>query len=959
MDRKGRGRFLNNPFPREPSSLGLVQGKLFCIDKFLGKHSWLAGEGFELHWKPEKGGSLSIHHVDEPNRSIWSTLPGTAFVSAALGRESIEESRGSFAFHEKVEIICSQQTVEEIYLLYPQEHNTDEQSNPSSGYRRDSKWSFLFEDGSREGEDADGVKCVSRGACVVIAGCLYSDPKLASIQLKKFSASKGDAEGPIYTFEHDQDDRGCFNLYSKQPLAGVRYWLAFYEKRDHHLGFIVKLGQPWMLPDAFFVTRNKSNVDHGSLLDERDCRDEQESAALQSQNQPQQLRQKKPLSALSGVRFRAGLRKRKDAVNFTRRMASYPIGMPAQEATCCDTDWKTAADEHEQLYLRLPRFNKVQLTYVSEKSERFYGFGEQFSFFDMKGRRVPILVQEQGLGRGDQPITAAANLAASRAGGNWFTTYAPAPYYLTTAMRSLFLEGYEYSVFDLRRQDRVQVQVTGAAMRGRILHGQTLLELIKHYTGAIGRMKALPDWILEGAIIGIQGGTDTVKRIWKQLQEHDVPIAAFWLQDWVGQRTTSVGSQLWWNWEVDTDHYPGWNDLVKELQSENICTMTYLNPFLVPTDEKMNRREDLFAEARNRGLFVKDEKGEPYMISNTSFDSGLMDLTNPATSKWFKRIMREMVQTGVKGWMADFGEALPFDCFLFAGKPAVAHNKYPELWAELNREFVEEWEKEQQELREPKLHEDESFKKQLVFFVRAGYRASPKLSTLFWEGDQMVSWQRHDGLKSAVVGLLSSGISGFSFNHSDIGGYTTVDLAILKYKRSEELFGRWVELNAFSTIFRTHEGNVPSANVQFYSNERTFLHFARFAKIYKAWNFYRKELVKEAAATGIPVVRHMVLHYPEDKYVQKITYQQFLVGSEILVVPVLDKGRTRVKAYFPLGEVWQHVWTGTLYNYPKGKFQNGIKAWIQAPIGYPAIFIKQQSSIGLKFVENLAKEEII
>lgn len=93
----------------------------------------------------------------------------------------------------------------------------------------------------------------------------------------------------------------------------------------------------------------------------------------------------------------------------------------------------------------------------------------------------------------------------------------------------------------------------------------------------------------------------------------------------------------------------------------------------------------------------------------------------------------------------------------------------------------------------------------LVFFMRAGFRDSPKWASLFWEGDQMVSWQANDGIKSAVVGLLSSGISGYAFNHSDIGGYCAVSLPFFKYQRSEELLLRWMELNAFTTVFRTHE----------------------------------------------------------------------------------------------------------------------------------------------------------
>lgn len=89
--------------------------------------------------------------------------------------------------------------------------------------------------------------------------------------------------------------------------------------------------------------------------------------------------------------------------------------------------------------------------------------------------------------------------------------------------------------------------------------------------------------------------------------------------------------------------------------------------------------------------------------------------------------------------------------------------------------------------------------------MRAGFRNSPKWAMLFWEGDQMVSWQANDGIKSSVVGLLSSGLCGYAFNHSDIGGYCAVNLPFFKYKRDEELLLRWMELNAFTTIFRTHE----------------------------------------------------------------------------------------------------------------------------------------------------------
>ena len=71
--------------------------------------------------------------------------------------------------------------------------------------------------------------------------------------------------------------------------------------------------------------------------------------------------------------------------------------------------------------------NRAFLTCASSWEDRFFGFGEQFSYVDMRGRRVPIWVSEQGVGRGDQPITLGANVTNDGAGGTPFTTYAPVP----------------------------------------------------------------------------------------------------------------------------------------------------------------------------------------------------------------------------------------------------------------------------------------------------------------------------------------------------------------------------------------------------------------------------------------------------------------------------------------------------------------------------------------------------
>lgn len=576
-------------------------------------------------------------------------------------------------------------------------------------------------------------------------------------------------------------------------------------------------------------------------------------------------------------------------------------------------------------------YNRLYLTYATSPEERFFGFGTQYSRLDMKGRRVPIFIGEQGIGRGAQPITLAANLRAG-AGGEWHSSYASVPHYITSEARSLFLENYEYSAFDLRDDERVRVEVFSRRMEGQILAGETPADLIESYTEVSGRMRPPPDWMLSGAVIGAQGGTERVRELSRELQTLDTPVAAYWLQDWVGQRQIGFGSQLWWNWELDRDRYPRWEELVRDMEEQGSRVLLYTSPFLADPSGKENHSRDLFAEASERGYLVEDRDGGPYMIRITDFSAAMVDLTNPEAREWMKEVIQEeLIGTGASGWMADFGEGLPYDAVLYSGESAASyHNRYAEEWAALNREAIREAGREEE----------------LTFFTRSGFTRSPGESTLFWLGDQLVSWDRHDGIKTVVIGLLSSGLSGYSLNHSDIGGYTAIDSSFLKYHRSKELFLRWTELAAFTTVFRTHEGNRPEVNHQFYSDEETLEHFSRFAKVYAAWEPYRRELVREAAETGLSVVRHPFMHYPEDPEILRLD-RQFMVGREFMVAPVLDRGSEEVEVYLPAGE-WVHLWSGREYGSEEGVYRE-----VAAPVGEPAVFYREGSGAGERFAAEL------
>src|SRR5699024_8696258 len=140
---------------------------------------------------------------------------------------------------------------------------------------------------------------------------------------------------------------------------------------------------------------------------------------------------------------------------------------------------------------------------------------------------------------------------------------------------------------------------------------------------------------------------------------------------------------------------------------------------------------------------------------------------------WYKKVIREyLIDLGMSGWMADFGEYLPTDVVLHDGSSALKrHNEWPKLWAEINREAVAE----------------SNQTGDIVFFMRAGYTGIQSNCPLLWAGDQIVNWSIDDGLASVIPAALSAGVSGMGLHHSDIGGYTSLH----GNKRSKELLMRW------------------------------------------------------------------------------------------------------------------------------------------------------------------------
>jgi len=570
------------------------------------------------------------------------------------------------------------------------------------------------------------------------------------------------------------------------------------------------------------------------------------------------------------------------------------------------------------------RFNRVRLWLSAAPDEAFLGFGEQFTHLDLRGKRFSVLTREQGVGRGKQPLTWLLNLFFGGAGGNWATTYAPMPYFMTSKVRGMCLENAEVSKFDLRKRDRVSVEVHGLELRARLLEGDTPLKLIQSFTAYSGRMRMLPDWIHRGAVIGMTGGTEKVLETLELLRAHEVELAGFFLQDWVGERQTPIGTRLYWNWEADPETYADWPGFVQRMRDQGLHVMSYVNPFLSDVDGKPQVTRNLFREARDKGYLIHDADGSVHEIDQGGFKAGLVDLSNPAAWDWLKDVIKEQVlASGVSGWMGDFGEACPLDAKLHGADPARFHNLYPVAWQQLQQEAIAE-----------------AGRSDVVVFSRSGFTRTPGVAQLLWAGDQLTTWDRHDGFKSSITALLSSGISGISLNHTDVGGYTSIAAGPFRfYTRPKELFLRWTECSAFTPLLRTHGGLVLDAGHQLDSDAETLDHFAAMSKLFKALFPYRKRLMLQARATGAPLVRHPWLVAPQHPELLR-RQDQFCLGPNVFVAPVVEQGGRTVRAELPPGQ-WVHVWTRNVYGSPDAV----TSIEVPAPLGKPAAFVREGSLV--------------
>ena len=199
---------------------------------------------------------------------------------------------------------------------------------------------------------------------------------------------------------------------------------------------------------------------------------------------------------------------------------------------------------------------------VSGRSEGagVHGFGAQTAPFDLDGQLLPVVVREQGVGRGQQPLTFLADVTNHGAGGTQQMTYGAWASFVTDDLRGLRLDrrqeaSHAFAVADLRDPSRVVLEVWTNRLRAEVTSGTDPVALVAQQQG--GRSPRLADWPLEGADRRPPGRHQPGARAPRRLLA-DAAVSAVWIQDWTGRRITGFGDRLWWTWQRDEAWYPGW-----------------------------------------------------------------------------------------------------------------------------------------------------------------------------------------------------------------------------------------------------------------------------------------------------------------------------------------------------------------------------------------------------------------
>ena len=495
------------------------------------------------------------------------------------------------------------------------------------------------------------------------------------------------------------------------------------------------------------------------------------------------------------------------------------------------------------------------------------------------------------------------------------TYYKTIPFYVALkeeATYGIFFDNSFRSYFDMGKEmgDRIFFGAIGGQIQYYFIPGENIKEVVKNYTALTGRMEMPPLWSL-----GYQQcrfsyfSQEEVRELVKTFEEKDIPLDVVYLDiDYMD------------GFRVMTFKTPNFDDaagLISDLKEKGIRTITIIDPGV-----KVDEEYDVFKRGKEGNHFTKKLDGEMFIGAVWPGDSAFPDFSNKDCREWWKSELKKFIsEHGMDGIWNDMNEPCVFNndhktmletCLHNSDNGVIEHkefhNRYGFEMSRCSKEAQEE------------LHPNERG----FSMTRATYAGGQRYSSV-WTGDNMSLWSQ---MRMSISMNANLGISGFSFVGNDVSGFGL--------DSSEELFIRWMEMGPFIPIFRNHSNmytrrQEPWAfgpRAEKIAKKSIELRYELLPYIYDLYYISHKE--------GLPIFRPMIMEYEKDMNLLNMR-EQFMLGENMLVAPVLYEGERSKTVYLPKGS-WFNYFT-------MEKLQGG--KWYKLPCELDEIlvFVKEGSII--------------
>jgi alpha-glucosidase (family GH31 glycosyl hydrolase) len=318
-------------------------------------------------------------------------------------------------------------------------------------------------------------------------------------------------------------------------------------------------------------------------------------------------------------------------------------------------------------------------------------------------------------------------------------------------------------------------------------------------------------------------------------------------------------------------------EMIARLKDQGFRIMVIEEPYV--TEQSIN-----YSELRDNGLLAKHSDGAPYTFDFWPGRCALVDFSNPALREWWTSKHRELLQIGIAGWWTDLNEPTRhFEDMNHHGGSASAVHNLNAFW--MHQAIAQ-------------AHERYAPQRREFILSRSAYPGSQRYGVALWSGDVAMTFS---SLRKQIAVGLSAGMAGIPFWGSDIGGFG------FGGECTAELYTRWFQFGAFCPLFRPH-GDQTELREPWQFGPR----YEAICRTYLELRYrllpYIYSCAHDACVSGLPLMRPLVLEFPDDPQVVNIC-DQYLFGPYILIAPVLEQGASRRSVYLPAG-VWVDFKTG-------------------------------------------------